>query len=354
MRQRNQMWIGDRTMTARRLACLPLWSAMAACAAPAPSETLTTCANIAEDAARLVCYDRIARPVANTPEKMPEKLPAPNKVTTPVATTAAPVEASLLNDRWALGKSDTRFDLRAHRPSYFLLGRYTTIPNRSPATPTHDAPAAPLDLDRVESKFQISMKVKLLDLAENATLWAGYTQQSNWQLYNGRQSRPFRETNYEPELMLALEPDYQILGWRWRLLVLGLNHQSNGRADPLSRSWNRVYAQFGLEQGNFGLLIRPWLRIPERRDNDDNPDLTHYMGHGDIVAVYRWGEQTVSALGRYNVTTGKGAVQLGWNFPLARRVRGYVQAFSGYGESLIDYNVIQNTIGVGISLADFL
>ncbi len=349
-------------MAALRLCVLPLWSATAAGAAPPPADALAACTGIIDDAARLACYDRIARPDLR-PELQPELQPAAgvpqqgtaaSPVVTQAATTSTATEASLLDDRWALGKSDTRFDLRAHRPSYFLLGRYSTAPNKTPASPTQPAPSAALDIDRLESKYQISMKVKLFDVAENAALWAGYTQQSNWQLYNSRQSRPFRETNYEPELMLALEPNYEILGWHWRLLVLGLNHQSNGRADPLSRSWNRVYAQFGLEQGNFGLLIRPWLRIPERRDNDDNPDLTHYMGHGDIVAVYRWGEQTVSALGRYNISTGKGAVQLGWNFPLARRVRGYVQAFSGYGESLIDYNVIQNTIGVGISLADFL
>jgi len=225
-----------------------------------------------------------------------------------------------------------------------------------PTSPTKPAPTEPLDLRAIESKFQVSFKVKLADFDEaiGASFWAGYTQQSHWQIYNATISRPFRETNYEPEAMVAFHPERQLLGWRWRLLVLGFAHQSNGRQEPVSRSWNRVYAQFGFEQGNFGVLIRPWWRIPENRARDDNPDITAYLGHGELVGVYRWGDHTISALGRYSFSGRRGAVQLAWNFPIARRVRGYIQAFSGHGESLIDYNVPQNTLGIGISLADFL
>lgn len=319
-----------------------------AAAAAANVAELERCALIQDNALRLACYD--AAMTAAPPDR-----PRPSPL---LAEPPASVQPSLLEERWALGISgrDSRFDVRPHRPSYFLLGRYTDAPNRLPTSPSKPPLPSDLDLKSVESKFQISFKVKLADFSEfgGAALWAGFTQQSHWQLYNDSNSRPFRESDYEPELMLAFDPRVEVLGWRWRLLVVGLNHQSNGRDEPLSRSWNRVYAQFGVERGDFALLLRPWWRIPERASDDDNPDIHRYMGYGDVIGVYRRGEHTVSALARYNVRSSRGALQLGWQFPLGRRVRGYVQAFSGYGESLIDYNIRQNTIGLGVSLADFL
>ncbi|MFE1636147.1 phospholipase A, partial [Acinetobacter baumannii] len=87
-----------------------------------------------------------------------------------------------------------------------------------------------------------------------------YTQSSRWQTFNAEESRPFRETNYEPEASLMFRTNYELLGLDGRLLGVTLNHQSNGRSDPLSRSWNRVIFNVGLERGNFALMLRPWIR----------------------------------------------------------------------------------------------
>lgn len=313
---------------------------------------LEVCARLPNDADRLACFDRaVPRPAAKADPGA--QLEQANRVLIP----SAPLIGSPLGDRWAIGltSGDTLFDVRPHKPTYILPLRYSDRVNDRPFSPAQVG-VETAQLDNTEAKFQISFKFKLADMTESigASLWAGYTQQSQWQIYNPDISRPFRETNYEPELMLAWHPDLSWGGWRWRLFNLGLVHQSNGRADPLSRSWNRVYAQFGVERGNFMLLVRPWYRLPETGEVDDNTDITKYLGYGDVVAAWRSGNHVLSSVARLNASTGRGSIQATWGFPLVRRVNGYVQMFSGYGESLIDYNHYQNTIGIGFALADWL
>ena len=336
---------------------------------PAFGATPSECHTLADAAARLACYDRAtgreagaatpaAAPAAATPAPA-AAAPAAATAATPTAAPAAEaVRPSLLGARWALDPAvgDRDFDLRYHNPSY-IIGRWSNSPNESPTSPTLGGLPGPVPLDDGEAKFQFSFKARLWEAeSRRYALWAAYTQQSNWQIANGDLSRPFRETDYQPELIFTYRPDLEFGGVRWRLLNLGLVHQSNGRAEPLSRSWNRIYAQFGFERDNFALLVRPWYRFKESADKDDNPDIADYYGHGDIVALYRTDRgHTFTVTGRGNVRTGKGTVELEWSTPpILGPFKGYVQVFSGYGESLIDYNWNQTTIGAGILINDLL
>ena len=213
-----------------------------------------------------------------------------------------------------------------------------------------------MPLNNTEAEFQLSFKFKAFQnmFSSRADLWVGYTQQSQLQVYSDKISRPFRETNYQPEAFVVYPIRYNLLGLTARFISFGLVHQSNGRADPLSRSWNRIYARFGFERGDFALLVRPWYRLKEDSGKDDNPDIETYMGHGDVKAIYHWGRQEFFLLGRFNASSGFGAVEGTLSFPIQKRLKGYIKLFNGYGETMIDYNWSQTTIGAGILLVDWM
>ncbi|WP_028584407.1 phospholipase A [Desulfogranum mediterraneum] len=251
------------------------------------------------------------------------------------------------------------FTLMAHRPNYLLVGAY----NDSGYSPSHFEEALgqkSIKLDRVESQFQLSIKFPLLldILGSPLDLYAAYTNRSFWQVFNDDLSSPFRETNHEPEVWLQFPGSRNLLGFHNRINAIGINHQSNGQGGSLSRSWNRIFAWFTLERGDMVLSFRPWIRIQESQESDDNPDMTDFLGHYELAAAYRWDEHVFTIMSRNNLESGfrRGAVELSWSFPLWGwpYLRGYLQYFNGYGESLIDYNQHANRIGIGFSLTDWL
>jgi len=268
------------------------------------------------------------------------------------------IAATALSVRWELDPETKQglWLLRPYRPLFVLPVRYTDNPNYSPQTPTQPPLPAPVPYNKSEAEFQLSLKTKGGEniFGTHTDLWFGYTQQSQWQVYNSQISRPFRETNYQPEMFLTTPVHYELFGLSGRFVDLGFVHQSNGRSNPLSRSWNRVYAQFGFERGNFALLVRPWYRFQEEASTDNNPDIVQYMGNGDVTAIYKLGRQEFTLLGRLNAGSGYGAAEGTWSFPVHDRLKGYVKFFSGYGETMIDYNWKQTTIGIGVLLADWL
>jgi phospholipase A1 len=311
------------------------------------SRELAECAKIEEAGERLKCYDNLAG------RKSKEAAPAEESAKKP-----QPEETkkfSYFSRLWELEPETRRgkYSLSPHGSNYILPYSYNSSPN-------YDAVRAAdpgKDLKHEEVLFQLSLKIKLWEdiFSQKADLWVGYTQRSFWQFYNFEDSSPFRETNYEPELLLNLRTDYRILGLRGRFINLGFNHQSNGQSEPLSRSWNRVVASAGFERDGFSLLLKGWYRIPESAADDDNPKMEKYLGYGEIWGYYFWKENRFGIMLRNNLDfhTNRGAVQLEWSFPLFERVGGYIQYYNGFGESLLDYNYRVNRIGVGFILKDW-
>jgi phospholipase A1 len=346
------------------------YSALAQQAAP----DLSGCSRIPDAVQRLACYDRLAgvspaagasassRTAAGIASESAAAAASTASTTPSVAEVDRDVQASLdlspektrgfsLADHWELDQEHRRgiFNFRPHNPNYLMVTR-TAHPNNEPYRPFRDLADLTTDLSRNELVFQLGFKTKLVETAfdKPVDVWFGYTQNSFWQAGNRQASSPFRETNYQPELMVVTPLNFNVLGMHASYLNLGAVHQSNGQAGSLSRSWNRVYAQVGLERAGFTVLGRVWKRINESASDDNNPAIVDYMGRGDLAVTYRSNGHDYSALLRRNFQTERGAVQLSWAFPLAGHFKGYVQYFSGYGQSLIDYNYYQNVLGLGL------
>lgn len=274
-----------------------------------------------------------------------------------------------LNEEWNLGILPGGRDgpVQVYRPSYFLPASRTSHINTQPTSPAPGRSlAAPEELDSVEAKFQFSFKSEFwgTDLESFAyfdrlRLWFGYTQQSHWQVWDSAKSSPFRESNYEPELIVTLGRAKQDANFKF--LNLGYVHQSNGQPLPRSRSWWRLYLQGGWESGSWSALVRGWSRTDGRKDGGDNPDIERYLGHGDLVVRFRPNKSyAVDLLVRDNFKRdlNRGFAQLDvstpWPWPLKSLNSGssrvHLQATTGYGESLIDYNHRQSTFGLGFSV----
>ena len=246
--------------------------------------------------------------------------------------------------------------VREHNPMYLMPVWYNSSPNYAPSSPTRGAALQERfsDQKRIETKMQVSFKSKIAEdlFKSRADLWFGYTQKSDWQIYNqGRRSAPFRNTDYEPEIFIT-QPVKSQLPWggRLRMLGVGFAHQSNGQSRPESRSWNKVYAMAGMEWGKLTVIPRVWMRLFDSSGEDnDNPDLTKYLGYGDVKLQYRLNDKhNFSTTLRYNPKSGYGAAEVAYTFPIKGKLQGVVRGFHGYGESLIDYNHKQSGIGFGL------
>ena len=282
-----------------------------------------------------------------------------------------------LSRYWELqrGTNCDSFGIRGYRPISVMWSGSDGVNNQpsSPA-PGHSV-TTPFNYKRSEARLQLSVRTKLAkgllasgsdEDAGSDSLWFGYTQQSYWQLFNGPISRPFRTTDHEPELVYIYPHQIDLPGgWKYRLSGLGMVHQSNGQSLPLSRSWNRVYLMGAAEKqlsgdAHLGLQARVWQRLRESSGQDDNPGISDFVGRAEVAA--QWQINKVHSLGmtvRHSLKSdARGSVQLEWmkastSISDSASLRYHVKLFSGYGDSLIDYNRHRNVLSVGLSLVDW-
>ncbi|AWI79149.1 phospholipase [Parazoarcus communis] len=347
---------------ARFSRALLVGSSLLALSGAVRSQGVGDCVGIENGNQRLACYDRkVGRSAPEGALKSAIKSMPESEQQRPFGSTAQGV--TLLDSRWELSPETKHpvFTLQPYKPIYFMPVFHSTKVNEAPCSAAggRSCVTNPVNLDSTEGKYQLSFKTKLVTglFDGKGDIWAAYTQSSRWQVYNGDISRPFRETNYEPEILMTYAMDYDFFGWKASMVGFGLNHQSNGRADPLSRSWNRIPAFVALQKDDWVVAVQAWHRIKEEAGEDDNPDIEDYVGRGELLINRRLGDHnfalTLRHSLRFSEKTNHGSGMFEWTFPISGYLKGYMQIFSGYGESLIDYNFRKNAIGLGISLVDW-
>ncbi len=286
----------------------------------------------------------------------------------PLASGAVPAQSEDVRGESTLAQSTIERDeelirysgtFMPHRRNYLLLMSQASSISQQPSSPAFDDEPFGAEMQDEEIKFQLSFKLPLLTgiFDDRTRLWFAYTQQSHWQAYNWDESSPFRETNFEPEFFLSHNLDWEMGPGRLDLVTLHLNHQSNGREDPFSRSWNRIKGSVTYSSNRWAFILMPWYRISESESGDDNPDIDEYLGHGELNVLYNPdGRYTLGARVFNNLRSSdnRTSVELSWSFPLARSFKAYFQYYNGYGETLIDYNNRIQRFGIGVSLNDWL
>jgi len=260
---------------------------------------------------------------------------APAVPPVPTGSFAQPLAAQI--ERTVAGRFST------HEPIYFIYGR--------------DAPGA---------KFQFSFKYRLL--SDSSVIGAGvpalrglhlaYTQRSLWDIQ--AKSSPFFDTSYMPELI----GEWQTARYlnpgsvQWLGQQLSLQHESNGRGGPTSRSVNTVYYRPGVIFGDingWNLILSPKIFVYVG-DLSNNPDISKYRGYGEFRAAFGKNERfALSFLGRLGEHGDKGSMQFDLTLPMRSRLFDFasyfmVQYFDGYGESLLEYNQHSSTVRAGFSL----
>ena len=212
--------------------------------------------------------------------------------------------------------------------------------------------------DDMEVKLQLSLKQQIL----NSRFYVAYTQKSFWRVLDQADSRPFRETNHNPEIFFRYvappEKAGRFSSWG---ADIGAEHESNGAREPISRSWNRLYVTPFVTWGNLRADLKIWHRLSEEvKDDpldpagDENPNIEDYLGNGELrltcLFKNRYMSGSLASLRtRWNFATERGALQLDLSRPTrSKHVFVFAHLFTGYGESLIDYDRSVTRYGIGV------
>ena len=259
------------------------------------------------------------------------------------------MEAKSAMQNWLNGY----FGLKPYKPNYLLPYGYTK----------HDYKSYSSDVYyNQEAELQISLKIPISKnlFGLDGTYYLSYSQKSFWQIYT--KSSPFRETNYNPEAFVVFPIFSDISGFKLRSIKFSLAHLSNGQGNKSvlpngnvvnrSRSINYIYTDIAFQNDTLltdFTLMTPYLGAG---DLSDNPDIMDYLGYTAVKFTYFKGKNMFTLMGRGNLVTRRGAIEFTYSHPILKtKTYFYAKIFSGYMESLIDYNHEVTKFSIGFAFS---
>jgi len=195
------------------------------------------------------------------------------------------------------------------------------------------------------SKLQMSFKAPLM---KNLPLYFGYTQLMFWDLH--ADSKPFRDLTYNPELFYR----HSVSNWGYlkSFDLSFLNHTSNGKDGTESRSLDRTSLRANFEKEYSRRILSFYVQLSYlyaiAKNNEDIRDYISPLAIG--VTAYQlfdsWLDKSEISFqlipgGKKGDEISSGGYQASWSFrPGGLNVVPalYLQFYSGYAETLLNYN----------------
>lgn len=221
-----------------------------------------------------------------------------------------------------------------YKDTYFIVG------TKVPGIPTKY---------NSDVKFQISFAIRLTKnvLPWHTFLFLAYTQKTFWNVF--QESLPMGDINFNPALGIT-KPFFNHGRYVGKLSLI-VEHESNGRDGPDSRSWNKVSLS-GMAMIDEWLMVHAKIWVPIV-DGENNRDITKFCGiyqSGVVVTTpnRRWtfGFTWVKRAG-FNLNFNT-ILEASWNVHKKTNLNLFAQYYNGYGEDLLHYNQFRTMLRVGL------
>ena len=198
-------------------------------------------------------------------------------------------------------------------------------------------------------KFQISVaqRITKTTLPLNSYLFLAFTMKTMWNVFE--KSLPMRDLNFNPGLGWSF-PFFSKGRYSGKFKIL-IEHESNGRDEDASRSWNKI-SFCGSTMINEWLMVHSKFWIPIV-DGGSNKDILYYSGiyQGGLAVTtpnkkFGWALTLIKRKGwNLNFNT---ILEFNWKILPQDNQYLFVQYYNGYGENLLDYNVFHSRLRVGL------